>query len=77
MGVMNEAVVQPLDLRDQLRGRQLLEVDHVQRARFGDEMRQEVLAEVALDAIGRRATRRRDASRPMTSARERSSRLST
>ena len=53
MGVEHEAVVQPLDLRDQIRRRQLLEVDHVQQTGLVDELRQEVLAEVALDAIGR------------------------
>ena len=55
MGVEDEPVVQPLDLRDQLRRRQLLEVDHVEQPGLLDELRQEVLAEVALDAIGGRA----------------------
>ena len=52
MGVEDEAVVQPLDLRDQLRRRQLLEVDHVQQTGLADELRQEAFAEVALDAVG-------------------------
>ena len=77
MGVEDEPVMQPLDLRDQLRRRQLLEVDHVQQTGLIDKLRQEVFAEVASRCGRRCAASRRDASGLMTSARDCSSRLST